>query len=82
MSQAYKTYSSTRWGGRKPAPASPPLPQTPLGDDRFQSLLAKANAFFAEAERDVVAERAAMITEIRALMAEYGLSIEDLEDAD
>ena len=58
-----------------------PVPQTPLGDDRFQSLLAKANAFFAEAERDVVAERAAAITEIRALMAEYGLSIEDLQDA-
>lgn len=82
MSQAYKTYSSTRWAVRKPAPASPPLPQTPLGDDRFQSLLAKANAFFAEAERDVVAERTEMITEIRALMAEYSLSIEDLEDAD
>jgi hypothetical protein len=82
MSQAYKTYSSTRWGARKPAPASQPVPQTPLGDVRFQSLLAKANAFFAEAERDVVAERAAAITEIRARMAEYGLSIEDLEDAD
>ena len=82
MSQAYKTYSSTRWGGRKPAPASQPVPQTPLGDDRFQSLLAKANAFFAEAERDAVAERAAMITEIQTRMAEYGLSIEDLEDAD
>jgi uncharacterized protein YciW len=81
MSQAYKTYSSTRWGARKPAPASQPVPQTPLGDDRFHSLLAKANAFFAEAERDVVAERAAAITEIRALMAEYGLSIEDLQDA-
>ena len=35
----------------------------------------------AEAERDVVAERAAAITEIRALMAEYSLSIEDLNDA-
>jgi uncharacterized protein YciW len=81
MSHAYKTHQSTRWGQRKPAPAPQPVPQTPLGDDRFQSLLAKANAFFAEAERDVVAERAAAITEIRALMAEYGLSIEDLQDA-
>ena len=82
MSHAHKSQRSNRWGERKTAPATQPVPQTPLGDDRFQSLLAKANALFAEAERDVVAERAAAITEIRALMAEYGLSIEDLQDAD
>ena len=81
MSHAYKSYSSTRWGARKPAPASQPVQQTPLGDDRFESLLAKANAFFAEAGRDVVAERAAVIAEIQALMAEYRLSVEDLQDA-
>jgi len=51
-----------------------------LGDDRFQALLAKANAFFAEAERDTVAERAAAIVEIKALMTEYGLSVQDLLD--
>lgn len=80
MSHAYKTHTSTRWGERKSTPGPQPVPQAPLGDARFQSLLAKANAFFAEAERDVVAERVAVITEIRALMAEYGLSVEDLLD--
>lgn len=80
MSHAYKTHTSTRWGERKSTPGPQPVPQAPLGDARFQSLLAKANAFFAEAERDVGAERVAVITEIRALMAEYGLSIEDLLD--
>jgi uncharacterized protein YciW len=56
------------------------MQQTPLGEDRFQSLLTQANAFFAEAERDKVAERAAAITEIQALMAQYGLSTQDLLD--
>ena len=43
-------------------------------------LLVKANAFFAQAERDVVAERKTAITEIQALMTTYGLSVDDLQD--
>jgi antitoxin component HigA of HigAB toxin-antitoxin module len=76
----YRPKGPTRWGERKPTPAAKPLQQTPLGEDCFQSLLTQVNAFFAEAERDKVAERAAAITEIQALMAQYGLSTEDLLD--
>jgi antitoxin component HigA of HigAB toxin-antitoxin module len=50
-----------------------------LGDDRFQELIRGASAFFAAAERDEVAERAAAIEEIKALMNEYGLTAQDLE---
>ena len=53
---------------------------TPLGDNRFQELIRGASAFFAQAERDVVAEKAAMIREIQGRMAEYGLTLADLED--
>lgn len=80
MSHAHKVHKSTRWGDRKSAQAVRTVSPTPLDEDRFQSLLAKANAFFAQAERDVVAERAAVISEIRALMATYGLSVDDLQD--
>jgi hypothetical protein len=38
----------------------------------------KAGAFFAAAERDVEAEKAAAITEIQGLMMEYGITVEDL----
>ncbi|MDP3519733.1 MAG: hypothetical protein Q8S02_03855 [Hydrogenophaga sp.] len=51
-----------------------------MGDDRFQFLLAQANAFFDSAERDMVAEKAAAIVEIKALMAEHQLSLDDLQD--
>jgi len=80
----HKSHPPTGRGVRKPARASEgkPVSPTPLGDDRFQSLLAKANAFFAQAERDVVAERTAVITEIQTLMALCGLSVEDLQDAE
>jgi hypothetical protein len=80
MSQGNRSHRPVRWGERKPAAANAPVSQTPLGDARFQALLSKAHAFFAEAERDDVAERAAAIVEIKALMTEYGLSIQDLED--
>ncbi|HEX5389422.1 MAG TPA: hypothetical protein VFW67_06625 [Burkholderiaceae bacterium] len=56
------------------------MQQPALGDDRFRALLAQANAFFDTAERDVVAEKAAVIAEIRALMAEYQLDVDDLRD--
>jgi antitoxin component HigA of HigAB toxin-antitoxin module len=42
-------------------------------------LIRGASAFFAAAERDEVAERAAAIEEIKALMDEYGLTVQDLE---
>lgn len=68
------------WHGNK----RPSLPgaavRAPLGDDRFNSLLAQANAFFAEAERDTVAERAAVIEDILNLMREHGLSVDDLTE--
>jgi hypothetical protein len=49
-----------------------------LSDERFQTLLSKAGAFFAEAERDVEAERAAVIEEILQTLAIYGLTVDDL----
>ncbi len=52
----------------------------PLGDDRFQELIRSASAFFAEAERDVNAEKAQVIVDIRRLMAEHGLTVDDLMD--
>jgi len=61
-----------------PAPAK--VKQEPLGDQRYQELVARAAAFFAESERDVEAERAAALTEILALMDEYGLTPDDLRD--
>jgi uncharacterized protein YciW len=61
----------------RPKPAA--APTTPLGDNRFQELIRGASAFFAQAERDVVAEKAAAIVEIQALMAEYGLTVADLD---
>lgn len=71
---------------KRPAPerargASAPLKSTtPLGDDRFQELIRGASAFFAAAERDEVAEKAQAIREIQRLMAEYGLTVDDLAD--
>lgn len=52
--------------------------KAPLSDERFQTLLSKAGAFFAEAERDVEAERAAVIEEILQTLALYGLTVDDL----
>lgn len=65
-----------RQTARPPAPARQ---TTPMGDGRFQELMRGASAFFAAAERDVDAEKAAAIAEIRRRMDEYGLTIEDLE---
>lgn len=50
----------------------------PLSDTRFQDLLLKVGAFFAEAERDVEGERAAVIAEILQTLDRYGLTVEDL----
>jgi hypothetical protein len=52
--------------------------KTPLSNERFQTLLSKAGAFFAEAERDVEAERAAAIEEILQTLAFHGLTVDDL----
>ena len=51
-----------------------------MGDHRFRELMANAGAFFANAERDVHAERQAALAYIRARMAEYGLTTEDLRN--
>lgn len=58
---------------------APPVRQAPLGDDRFKELVSRASAFFATAERDVEAEKAATITEIKVLMDQYGITIEMLQ---
>ena len=55
-----------------------PARLTPLGDNRFEELVRQASAFFAAAERDEVAEKAAVIEEIKLRMREYGLTVEDL----
>ena len=68
-----------RPGRKLDAPAPKPVRQEPLGDDRFPELIRGASAFFAAAERDEQAERAAAIEEIKALMTEYGLTVQDLE---
>ena len=75
-------HSSTTQRRHTERPKQAPAPTTPLGDNRFQELIRGASAFFAQAERDVVAERAAAIVEIQALMAEYGLTVADLDSQD
>lgn len=65
-----RTYTST--------PAK--IKQEPLGDQRYQELVAKAAAFFAQSERDVEAEKVAAIREILRLMDECGLTFDDLTD--
>jgi len=62
--------------------APPPARQDPLTDRRFGDLLQQASAFFAQAERDPVAERQAVIAEIIETMARYGLTVEDLRAAE
>lgn len=62
----------------RPPRTAPSLKKEPLSDDQFQDLLAKAGAFFAEAERDVEVERAAAIQEILQAMDHYGLTVENL----
>lgn len=62
---------------KKPAPSA--SRQMPLGDDRFKELVSRASAFFATAERDVVAEKAAMIDEIKGMMAEYQITLKMLQ---
>lgn len=80
MRSTYKPQRPNPAGSRSAAPVLKPGHQVPLGDVRFQALLAQANAFFNSAERDMVAEKAAAIVEIRALMAEYQLSLDDIQD--
>lgn len=57
-----------------------PARQTPLGDNRYEELVRQASAFFAAAERDEVAEKAAAIEDIKRRLLEYGLTVEDLVD--
>ncbi|MEZ5646279.1 MAG: hypothetical protein R3E94_12765 [Burkholderiaceae bacterium] len=69
---------------RTPSTRTPPSPTRtdPLSDDRFQMLMRAAGSFFAAAENDTVAERAAVIEDIRRTMAEYGLTVDDLLEGD
>lgn len=50
----------------------------PLSDRRFEELLKKASEFFAAEEIDPEAEKQAVIQEILAEMARYGLTTDDL----
>lgn len=84
MSHAHRTQRPPRRGDKNAASTYTNTPraavtQTPLGDDRFQALLSSAHAFFAQAEQDEVAQRLAVINDIKARMAEYGLTVDDLE---
>lgn len=72
-------YRPDRTGANKPFHATPSFKKEPLSDDRFQDLLSKAGAFFAEAERDVEGERAAVIQEILQTLDRFGLTVVDLE---
>jgi endonuclease YncB( thermonuclease family) len=67
------------WGKRSTSNVSRPV-QAELGEDRYKALLAQVNAFFSTSERDMVAEKAAAIIEIKKLMIEYQLTTEDLLD--
>ncbi len=57
-------YRTGRPDAARAVRAKPKSRDESLTEARFQALLMKAGAFFAEAERDVEAERAAMIVEI------------------
>ncbi len=72
------TYRHPRRPATRSAPAKPPARKDPLSDARYQDLLSKAGAFFADAERDTKGERAAMIAEIVQTMERYGLTVDDL----
>lgn len=66
-------------------PAGSPYQQVreksvPLSDDRYRSLVQAASAFFAAAEGDTVSKRAEVIDDIKRLMVEYNLTLEDLLD--
>lgn len=71
-------HRNDRGGAATSTRASSAAEKAPLSDERFQSLLSKAGAFFAEAERDVEAERVAVIDEILQTLALHGLTVDDL----
>ena len=74
-----RNFSKSFPAGNHPKKLAPHNRQTsPLGDNRYSELMQKASAFFAASERDVDAERAQAIAEICNLMAQYGISAEDL----
>jgi hypothetical protein len=66
---------------RRPASHSPPR-QAPLSERRFEDLLQQASAFFAQAERDPVAEKQAVIEEILETLNRHGLTVADLRSSD
>lgn len=72
--------TNKRPGDRSRQATLPAAKQMPLGDSRFQELIKGASAYFAAAERDVEAEKAAAIVEIKGLMARHGLTADDLAD--
>lgn len=71
-------YRPTRRTPARAVTNKPPERNDPLSDKRYQDLLSKAGAFFAEAQRDIEGERAAAIDEILQTLERYGLTVEDL----
>lgn len=49
-----------------------------LTESRYEELLKSASSFFASAEGHSEDERCSMIQEIKALMDEHGLTVDDL----
>ena len=80
MRSTHRPSGGTRRTEHRSTAAPRPVQQAALGDARFAALLAQANTFFANAERDMVAEKAAAITEIKALMLAHGLTVDDIGD--
>ncbi len=60
------------------SPAPPRPTHAQLSDARYQSLLAQASAFFAEAETGKDAQRLQIIEDILATMRAHGITVGDL----
>jgi hypothetical protein len=67
----------TRQPRGSPTPLRP-VHSTQLSDARYQSLLAQARAFFAQAETGKDAQRLQVIEDILATMRAHGITAEDL----
>ena len=65
--------------GRHTSPRAPSR-AVPLEEDRFRELLMSASACFAAAERNVAADRAQTIKEIKALIGYHNIDLDDLLD--
>lgn len=58
----------------------PTCPRTQMANGNHSELVARTEAFFADAEPDVAAERIAAIADILRIIREFGLTPVDLLD--